>query len=192
MVPDPHEEALLRAFIAGQPGARDQLLDQWLEPVLRWCVRLGGPRVDAEDAAQEVLLVLLTRVENLEDLRRFQPWLFGVTRRVLAAHRRRAWVRRWVPGARVEGASPRPGPGEELARAELAGLVHAALERLPAGQREVLVLVVMEERTTAEVALLLDLPEGTVKSRLRLARERFRRVAAHLRLTPELALGELQ
>src|SRR5688500_1247992 len=80
------------------PDARTRLVETWLPVVLRWCATLGGPRVDPEDAAQEVLIVAMRRIDALYGDERAAAWLFGITRRVLAQHRRRAWARRWIPG----------------------------------------------------------------------------------------------
>lgn len=162
----------------GHPGARDRLVDAALPLVLGWCSRLGGPKVDPEDAAHDTLMTALARLPSLQDTVRFQPWLFGITRRTLAAHRRKAWVRRWVPGAAVfEAADEGPGPERHRELSEVGEQVQSVLERLPPAQREILVLCIVEERSATDVAELLSLPPGTVKSRLRLARERFRRLA---------------
>ena len=162
----------------GDPAARDRLVDGALPLVLGWCTRLGGPRVDPEDAAHDALMAALARLGSLSDPARLQPWLFGITRRTLAAHRRRAWLRRWVPGATgLDAADPADGPGRQAELSQVGAQVQAVLERLPATQREVLVLCVVEERSAGEAAGLLGLPVGTVKSRVRLGRERFRRLA---------------
>ncbi len=162
----------------GHDAARDRLVDAALPLVLGWCSRLGGPKVDPEDAAHDVLMTALARLHSLEDVERFGPWLYGITRRTLAGHRRRAWVKRWVPGATVfEAADPAPGPDHHRELSEIGAQVQAVLERLPPAQREVLVLCVVEERSATEAAALLGVPSGTIKSRLRLARERFRRLA---------------
>jgi len=167
---------LVEAARADLPGARDRLLDASLTPVLAWCRRMGGPRVDPEDAAHDVLIIVLTRLEQLERPDRFGSWLYGITRRVLAAHRRRAWVRRWASAVVPEAAS-NDNPERDASGNETASEVQAVLEQLPVRQREVLVLCDVEDRTDAEVAQLLCVPLGTVKSRLRLARNRFRAVA---------------
>ncbi|MCB9763972.1 MAG: sigma-70 family RNA polymerase sigma factor [Alphaproteobacteria bacterium] len=178
------DAALAAAFLEGQPGSRDALLARWLPEVLQWCARLGGPRVDPEDAAQDVLVVVIRRVEALDAPENFGPWLFGITRNVLRQHRRRAWVRRWIPGASTEQPSAWPGPERTTLRMETGRQVLEILERVPAAQREVLVLCDLEERTAGEVARLLGVPEGTVRSRLRLGRARFRKLAERRDLTP--------
>ena len=173
---------LVIAAGAGDEVALAALVDACLPEVLGWCTRLGGPRVDAEDAAHDVLIVLLKRVSSLERPHRFRSWLFGTTRRVLAAHRRRAWVRRWAPGVSTEVEAVGLGPERRARLSENSRLVQEALETLPRAQREVVVLADAEERSATEIAALLDLPVGTVKSRLRLGRARFAKALGRLGL----------
>ncbi len=138
--------------------------------VLGWCKRLGGPRVVAEDAAADVLEIALRKQETIRNPDALQSWLFGVTRRVLAAHRRRGWVTRWIPGMSVERADHRPDALAEVQATELARAVRAAIDSLPVHHREVVVLCDLEERSDTEVAGILGIPKNTVKSRLRRAR----------------------
>lgn len=161
----------------GDLDARDELVEAWLPVVLGWTGRLGGPRVDPEEAAHDVLLVMARRMDQVYDADRFGPWLFGITRRTVAQHRRRAWVRHWVPGASTERPDPSPGPGRQVEASETSRAVQDVLEGLPAAEREVLVLCLLEERTDREVAELLGVPVGTIKSRLHRARDRFLRAA---------------
>lgn len=158
-------------------SASDQLVATWLPVVLGWCARLGGPRVDPEDAAHDVLLILLDRIGELRDPSAVRAFVFGITRRTLAAHRRRAWLRRWAgPWAR-EPAATLPGPEASLAARRRAEAVAAALDLLSLEHRELIVLVEIEGRALAEAAELLDIPVGTVKSRLSRARTAFRAAA---------------
>ncbi len=171
------DSTLVLSAARGEPGARDQLVDIWLPVVLGWCARLGGPKVDSEDAAHDVLIVMLDRLDSLREPDSFSSWLFGITRRVLAKHRRQAWVKRWVPGFVPEPVDPAASPFHQTRLSETSRRVQQALEQLPPAQREVLVLCDLEERTDLEVAELLGIPLGTVKSRLRLARGKFRIIA---------------
>lgn len=168
------------------PDPRDALLRDWLPTVLQWCRRLGGPNVDADDAAQEVLLVILRRADGVRDEAALPTWVFAVTRRVLARHRRRAWWRRWWSGPLPEHADPGASAEERLQGRALAEQVGLALDRLGEEHREVLVLVDIEDRSLAEVAELLGVPVGTVKSRLSRARERFAHAARHVGVPEEL------
>lgn len=179
--------ALVEATQRRVPGAAESLVDAWLPEVLSWCARLGGPGVDAEDAAHDVFVVVLTRLHTLRKPASFPSWLFGITRRVLVKHRRRSWLKSWMGDA--EGvASQAPDPLDRHADAETMRQVREALETLPAAQREVLVLCDLEERTAIEAAELLGVPLGTVKSRLRHGRQKFKEAALRRHLAP-LAQG---
>lgn len=182
----PIDPAMFDAARRGDPMAREELLDIVLPEVLQWCTRLGGPKVDAEDACHDVLIVLLDRLEKVQDEERLRSWLFGVTRRVLAQHRRKAWVRRWVPGLTVDTADPVAAPDRDAALSQTTARVRQVLEELPAAERECLVLFDLEERPESEVAEILDIPIGTARSRVRSAREKFRRIAKRYNLTGQV------
>jgi RNA polymerase sigma-70 factor (ECF subfamily) len=187
MRPRPIEPALFDAARRGDPVAREQLLDILLPEVLQWCARLGGPKVDAEDACHDVLIVLLDRLEKVHDEDRLRSWLFSVTRKVLAQHRRRAWVRRWVPGLTIDAPDTRSAaPDHSAVISQLGERIRLVLDELPATERECLVLFDLEERPEAEVAEILDVPIGTARSRVRSARERFRRIARRHSLTGQV------
>ena len=156
-----------------RPSDADTLVERLLPLVGAWCARMGGPGVDVEAAAHEVLLIALRRQGDLRPGAPVEPWAWGITTRVLAAHRRRAWLRRWLPGVVPEQVA-RENPAKDLDSRRLAELVHRVLQQLQDAHRAVLVLCDVEERSRAEVAEILGIPEGTVKSRLRLARAAFR------------------
>ena len=129
-------------------------------------------REDAEDIAQEAAVRAYRRFGSLRDRDRFRPWLVRIAWR-LAIDRRRSERRR---EAREQAAWERPSPGrtaEDAAAARQAEeRVWRALEELPETLRIVVVLAAIEGHGMREVAALLALPEGTVKSRLHQARRR--------------------
>lgn len=167
---NPEIEQEVRLAQLGEPDAVERLCARWLPTVLGWTRRLGGSKVHAEDAAHEVLIVALRRLSSLERVSAFKSWLYGITRRVVAAQRRRAWVRRWLPGVEPTVVDDGPTPLRLAERHAIAGAVWEALDKLPSHHREILVLCDLEERADSEAAELLGIPKGTVKSRLRRAR----------------------
>ena len=170
-LPDP---ALTAAALSGGDSALNDLARAWLPHVYAWCHRLGGSSIDAEDAAHETLIVMCRGLARVHAIEAFPSWLFGVTRRVLANHRRRAWIRRWVPGPLQDRPSTSWGP-DRTWRPARPRTPSGGPSRPPVAQREVLVLCELEERNGTEAAALLAVPVGTVKSRLRLARIAFRK-----------------
>jgi RNA polymerase sigma-70 factor, ECF subfamily len=156
-----------------EPRGFDALFDAWMPSVLGWCRRLGGPKINAEDAAQDVFIVVLRRAHTVQDMAAFRAWVFGVTRKTLAQHRRRAWVRHWLPGATMlDRAATSAGPMEMTEQERVRARVHEAVLALPDKYREVIVLCDLEERPVWEVAQLLDLPPDTIKTQRRRGRER--------------------
>jgi len=171
------DEALLIAAGRGSPDARRTLVLTWGPVVLRWCARLGGPGIDPDDAAHDVFVIVLERVGALRDPRAFPCWLYHVTRSVVARYRRSGWFRRVILGALPDAADEATSAQVRLERDEEARDVLSVLEGLSADFREILVLCEMESRPEAEVAALLKIPVGTVKSRLHRARGAFARKA---------------
>jgi RNA polymerase sigma-70 factor (ECF subfamily) len=171
------ERSLLSRAIDGDVRAKNELFDRWLPVVLAWVKAIGGPRIDPEDVTHEVFIVVLTRLETLQSQAAFQAWLYGITRRIIAKHRRRVWIQRWVGAPDDELPDHGSDPHSRYQQSEVSRRVQEILEAMPAKQREVLVLCDFEERSNPEVAELLGVPLGTVASRLRLARARFQKEA---------------
>jgi RNA polymerase sigma-70 factor (ECF subfamily) len=159
------------AALGGDHHAMDWLIGRWLPQVYSWCARFGAP--DPEEAATDVLLLLVRRRTAVDGPDHLPSWLLSTCRRVVANHKRRIWWHRWIPGLSVESWSSPLRTDQPLEERELAAEVEAVLEELSADHREVLVLCYVEERSVAEVAGLLGIPAGTVKSRLFNARARF-------------------
>jgi RNA polymerase sigma-70 factor, ECF subfamily len=127
-------------------------------------------REDAEDVAQEAFARAYRSFDSLRDRDRFRPWLVRMTWR-LALDRRRADRRR---AAREQAVGPGPAfvDGEQAAAgSDAQARIWRAVEGLPEKLRIVVLLANIEGHDTREVATLLGLPEGTVKSRLFAARK---------------------
>jgi len=189
-----NEEArLIERLDAGDAAAQDELVAAVLPDVLRWCVRLGGDLVDPEDAAHEVLIVALRRLPTFRRGSSLRGWLFGITRRVLANHRRKARTRKWWVRLTGTGEADRPdaspSPHTDAEHAQRRRLVQRCLQQVTRKQREVLVLCDLEGRTAREAAEILGVAENSVYSRLHHARKAFRRGAEELGLERALRDG---
>ncbi len=171
---------------------REQVLVALVPRVAAWCARLGGGTIDADAAASDVFEVLLRRWDDYDPSRPPEAWAWGITVRVVHHHRRQGWWRRWIPGLTVEPPPTRATGPADTATRELTALLHRLLDALSDDHRAVLVLHDLEERPAREVADVLDIPVGTVKSRVRLARVALRAEAErqgitldHLREDPD-------
>jgi RNA polymerase sigma-70 factor (ECF subfamily) len=183
----PDDPAWLGKLADGDPVARGQFYDLFQRDVLGWCRRLGGISVDAEDAAHDVFMVALGRLESFRGESALRTWLFGITRRVLANQRRKAkvrWLRETLLGDRSDSTPDRgPGPLRKALRNEQVRRVHLCLDALSAKHREVLVICALEGRSGQDAAELLGIPEATVYSRLHYARAAFKKMARRQGLT---------
>ncbi|WP_244928990.1 sigma-70 family RNA polymerase sigma factor [Nocardioides sp. W7] len=127
---------------------------------------IGGSRADAEEVAQDAFVRLLEHWGKVRDYSDPEAWLRTVAVRALVSrHRRRQVAVRGLAllGRRAATAPPAAGPGHDVELDE-------ALAGLPVDQRTVLVLHHLHDLSVAEVAELLHVPAGTVKSRLSRAR----------------------
>ena len=145
------------------------------------CVRrFGVSEASAPDAAQQVFLVALAKLDSLEAGKE-KAFLFATASNV-AAHVRRSFARRreeaWDATESTETADHAPNPESALADQQARRVLDELLARLPNELREVLILCEIEEMTMAEVAEVLSIPPGTVASRLRRARAAFEELAA--------------
>jgi RNA polymerase sigma-70 factor (ECF subfamily) len=131
-------------------------------------------REDAEEVAQEAFAKAYRNFSKLRDRKRFRGWLVRLTWR-LAIDRQRSSKRRSLR-EQVHAGTTEKEPGADITMsAELARRVWRAVDGLPDKLRSVMILAGIEEYNAREVAELLGLPEGTVKSRLHEARQRLRK-----------------
>ncbi|HEY4027985.1 MAG TPA: sigma-70 family RNA polymerase sigma factor, partial [Candidatus Dormibacteraeota bacterium] len=136
---------------------------------------LDGDRAQAEDLVQETFLRLL-RQHTYAPARPFKPWLYAVATNLARDHLRAA--RSWPaePGDDVLAALPdrAPGPDQRAVAAAETRRVAAALARLGEDVRVTLVLRYANDLTLADIAAALEVPVGTVKSRLNAGTRRLR------------------
>jgi RNA polymerase sigma-70 factor (ECF subfamily) len=162
--------------------------------VWRTLGRLGVREADLMDVTQNVFLVVHRQLCGFEGRAELTTWLFSICRLVAKDYLRSAPIRREVV-VDVRELARRRGPGESplqrLGTRELSQLLEAILTKMPEKLRLVFVLFELEERSGEEIARLLDVPVGTVRSRLRLARAAFQREAKVLgETTSDFRLGD--
>jgi len=135
---------------------------------------MGVSERDAMDAGQKVFLVAHRRLAMFDGRSTVKTWLCGIALRVASDYRRSAIVRREVlVGETPSGASREADQLRRLEERERVAVLDDVLSEMPMEQRVVFVLFELEEMSGEEIAALLGVPEGTVRSRLRLARRVF-------------------
>jgi RNA polymerase sigma factor (sigma-70 family) len=161
---------LLECFLVGRDEAAFEALVRRHGPmVLGVCRRVTGHAQDAEDAFQAAFLVLARKAASVRPRELVGNWLYGVACRTAlkakAASARRRAKERQVPQM------PEPRVPPQAVCHELVPLLDAELERLPEKYRVPVVLCELQGRSRKDVARQLNLPEGTLSSRLATARQ---------------------
>jgi RNA polymerase sigma-70 factor (ECF subfamily) len=159
------------------PSSFAEAYRDYAQRTARWAHALGGADLDVEDMVQEVFLVVSRKLASFRGDGSFASWMFEITRKVVANHRRRQRRRFWYAGTDQEELESLPSqsedPASQLDRRRLIGLVYRALDRLPEKYRTVFVLYEIEDLSTLAIAELCQLNRSTVKVRLLRARARF-------------------
>lgn len=157
----------VKAARKGSGDAFLRLFDEHHAPLFRFACRLTGSATDAEDIVQESFLSLL-RADCRYDPRRatLRSYLFGAVRN--QALKRLRYTNE--PAENAPHPADSRSPESEALRAELKDAIARAVMRLPENQRAVLLLAHYEQLPLAEVAQIMDIDIGAVKSRLQRAR----------------------
>jgi RNA polymerase sigma factor (sigma-70 family) len=161
-------------LVAGEESALAELYDRFAPLVYGLAVRVTGNRVGAQDVTQEVFIQVWEHPSRFDPKRgSLRSWLGVIT------HRRAVdWVRREVAHQRImasvadqadpDRTAPLPGPADTVVAADTRAQVRLAVEALPKPQRDAVRLAYFEGYTYRQVAVMLGIPEGTAKSRVRL------------------------
>lgn len=152
----------------------EQAVHESSELAVRVAFSVLRQRQDAEDVAQEAFARAYRRFGDLRERQQFRAWIVRVTWR-LAIDRWRGDRRRQLREQIAAGATRQSDVEETAAEAERSALLWKAIDALPDKLRIVVVLAALQGHDGREVARLLDIPEGTVKSRLFLARKELAR-----------------
>src|SRR6266699_1012791 len=169
------EQAMWRVQTQDDHRAFLQLLERWEEPVGRLCARMTGDLHRGEDLKQETFARVFEKRKSFQPSARFSTWLWRIALNLCYDELRRINRRGESPldadeNATLAGlrefASETPAPDAQMAEREEGEMVRRALLQLPEIYRGVLVLRHYENLKLREIADILEIPEGTVNSRL--------------------------
>ena len=183
--PVPLEDAeLIEQVKAGQTESYGRLVEKYQDRVFNTCWRICGHLEDARDVTQEAFLKAFEGISTFRHQSGFYTWVFRVAVNLALSHRRKAKVRRAVSldeplslaGSQAEDLARRvkdesaSDPAETAGLTELHGRVARALQDLDDDQRAVVVLRDIEGLDYQQISEVLQIPPGTVRSRLHRAR----------------------
>lgn len=178
----PSDEKLLQEYLHGKPGSFELLVRRHTHELFQFVVRFTSDSVAAEDVVQESLFQVHTSAATFDPARRFKPWLFTIAANKARDYLRRRSRRHEVPidahlGDESDGGrrfvhflvNDSAAPDEELLVDEKRRMVRTVLESMPEKLREVLVLAYYHRFPYRDIGEIVDIPLGTVKSRLHAA-----------------------
>jgi RNA polymerase sigma-70 factor (ECF subfamily) len=160
----------------GDDSARSTLASACFHTAYLFALQLTGHPQDAEDLAQEAVIRVLRSIGRFDTGRRFKPWLLTIVRNLVrdrsrrASHRLNQSLDDRQDAFLIESEDRGDDPETAVARLELQRTVVRALAELAPAQREILVLRDYHDLSYDDIARVLDVPRGTVMSRLHRAR----------------------
>ena len=188
MASGPPDEELLRRFKRGEVSAYSDLVMRYQDRVFAQCMRwMGDPRI-AEEVAQDVFLAIYRALPRFRGESKVSTWIFRITvnhcknrrlyrtRRKFDAHEPLEGVPRDEDGPSRQIPSQDAGTDQGSHRSEAEEILHEALARLDEDQRTIVLLRDIQDLSYEEISDILDLPRGTVKSRLHRARAELARL----------------
>ena len=181
--------SLVSRCLRGDETAWEELVRLHTRKVYGLCYRFTGSGSEAQDLTQEVFLRVFRTVKTFRSAEgSFATWLSRVTRNLLIDHYRRTRhdrvtdsIEDQLPTMEQEGTETRPD--RALAGREASEILQAALQKLSPDLREAVILRDLQEMEYREIADVLGIPEGTVKSRLNRGRAELARVLRRLKVT---------
>jgi RNA polymerase sigma-70 factor (ECF subfamily) len=172
------DEDLALGIQRGQTGDLVTLVERHYSILMGYLYRMtGGNRMLSEDMAQETFLRVLKGIGGYQYPRPFKPWLYAIAANLTRNFFKQADTRHTISAedeAYGETHNDLDSPEGSLLASDEAQQVVGALKLLPTHQREVVILRYYQELSLGEIAEILDIPVGTVKSRLSLGLRRLR------------------
>lgn len=181
------DESLLEAYMGGDRAAFRTLMGRYDNELLHFLTRFLGSRAAADDVFQETFLQIHLSADTFDPQRRFKPWLFTIAaNKARDYHRKHHRSNTSSLSAAIDASgdgerfvdlleSDVPNPDMPLLDAERSRLVKKAVDSLPAHLREILLLSYFQGFSYNQIADALEIPLGTVKSRLHTAVASFAR-----------------
>jgi RNA polymerase sigma-70 factor (ECF subfamily) len=183
------DEELLERFRSGSARAFEELMRRHQTPLYNFILRSVRHPQTAEEIHQDAWMRILQGARDFQRASKFTTWAYTVARNLCIDHARKAVLRRHPSLDQPSGDEDGPSLGEVLPDRgaavdrtaignELQGRIAAAIEALPADQREVFLMREYSNLQFKEIADIVGAPENTVKSRMRYALERLQQALA--------------
>ena len=178
------DQSLVARCLSGDETAWEELVRTHTRQVYALCLRFTGSASEAQDLTQDVFLRVFKTLKSFRSTEgSFNTWLARVTRNLLIDHYRRTRQERvtdsieeQLPVLEEEGASAAVRPDHQVAGKEASEILQATLQKLSPDLREAVILRDLQELEYREIAEVLSIPEGTLKSRINRGRAELARL----------------
>jgi RNA polymerase sigma-70 factor (ECF subfamily) len=179
-------EALIQRCLQGDELAWDAIVQQYRRKVFNVAYKFVGRHDEAEDLTQDIFLKIFKSLGTFDRRANFQTWLISVSRNLCIDHYRsvrqeRQTIDRQVDPNQLSPVAPEAGPVAALEQQDRVVLLREALAGLPQSLRTAVIMRDIQELTYQEIAERLQLPEGTVKSRINRGRTELARQIRRMR-----------
>jgi RNA polymerase sigma-70 factor (ECF subfamily) len=184
------DRELLDSIRRDDPGAFDEFVRRYGGRIYAFGMRVCGESEDAKDVAQDTLMQAFRALKDVNEAQALRSWLYRVVSNACLMRRRKGkyeprqelTLEELMPRGREDAEIQIPDaatlPDDEVARGEIHAAVHAGIRELSPEYRMVVLLRDIEQLSTHEVAVALNITESTVKMRLHRARLMLRKVLA--------------
>ena len=167
------EGALIEAALAGRSDAFGTLVERYDRAVYHLCLRTVHDTEEARDCTQEAFFKAFRSLRTFKPGAKFSTWIFSIAYH--ACCDRLARRKRFSSEEAPDRADPAPGPAAVAERADDSRALREAIDALPEKYRTVITLYHLQGRQYEEIARVLDMPMGTVKTHLFRAKELLRK-----------------
>jgi RNA polymerase sigma factor (sigma-70 family) len=169
--PAPDTNELIARCLEGDQDAWERIVRQHWRKVFNLAYKFVGRHDEAEDLTQDIFLKIFKALHTFDRRANFQTWLISISRNLCIDHYRsvrkeRQTMARDIDASELSPASPERGPYGQLEELDVRQRIKRALNQLAPTLREAVMLRDLQEFSYQEIAAKLNLPEGTVKSRI--------------------------
>jgi RNA polymerase sigma-70 factor (ECF subfamily) len=179
----------IQQVLKGDQNAFGEIVELYKDKIFQLCYRMLGNRQEAEDMAQEAFVRAYVNIHRFRTDLKFSTWLYRIATNLCIDRIRKKkpdyFLDAEVPGTDgltmySQVAAEIDLPEKQVETLELQDMIQAEINRLPEKYRSVIVLKYIEELPLKEISDVLDLPIGTVKTRIHRGREALRKQLSHL------------
>ena len=167
-------ELLILRCSRGQKEALEELVSNWEKRLFYYIHRLVEDEQEAWSILQEVWVKIFQNIKRIRELRKLPVWLYSVTRKTVISHLRKKYSEKELLRKREDNSNAEDSDSQYIF--DNAEQVHYGLGKISLPHRDILTLFFLQDLSLEEIARILQIPKGTVKSRLYYAKQALKNI----------------